>query len=91
MLAAPAFAVLAVAIRLTSRGQALYSQQRVGLQGKLFTIDRGTVSFLTPNGTKSVVADTVQFLDSPGAPAAEGESSDAAEVGVGAEEGELVF
>jgi sugar transferase (PEP-CTERM system associated) len=34
----PLFAVLAVAIRQTSRGPVLYQQQRVGLRGELFTV-----------------------------------------------------
>lgn len=34
----PLFAVLALIVRLTSSGPALYQQQRVGLQGKLFTV-----------------------------------------------------
>src|SRR6185295_2931986 len=38
ILAAPVLVLLAAAVKLTSRGSALYSQQRVGLQGKLFTV-----------------------------------------------------
>ena len=38
VLVAPVLAILAVTVKLTSRGHALYSQQRVGLQGRLFTV-----------------------------------------------------
>jgi sugar transferase (PEP-CTERM system associated) len=38
LLVAPAMIVLAALVKLTSRGPALYSQQRVGLQGRPFTV-----------------------------------------------------
>jgi len=37
-IAAPLLALVAVAVKLTSRGPALYSQQRVGQHGRLFTV-----------------------------------------------------
>ena len=37
-LGAPLFAVLAVAIRLTSKGPVFYKQERVGLRGQVFTV-----------------------------------------------------
>jgi sugar transferase (PEP-CTERM system associated) len=38
VLAAPLMAILAVAVKLTSPGPALYRQQRVGQQGRVFTV-----------------------------------------------------
>jgi len=38
VIVAPVLLALAIAVRWTSRGLALYSQQRVGLHGKLFTV-----------------------------------------------------
>ena len=38
VLTAPIIAVLMVVIRLTSRGPAFYSQQRVGCEGRIFTV-----------------------------------------------------
>jgi sugar transferase (PEP-CTERM system associated) len=38
VIVAPVLLALAMAVRWTSRGAALYSQQRVGLHGKLFTV-----------------------------------------------------
>jgi sugar transferase (PEP-CTERM system associated) len=40
LLAAPLMVVVAAAVRLTSRGPALYRQQRVGLEGKVFTVNK---------------------------------------------------
>ena len=40
ILAAPVMAVVAIAVRLTSPGPALYHQQRVGESGRLFTVHK---------------------------------------------------
>jgi sugar transferase (PEP-CTERM system associated) len=40
VLAAPIMAVVTVAVRLTSKGPALYHQERVGLHGKVFTVHK---------------------------------------------------
>jgi exopolysaccharide biosynthesis polyprenyl glycosylphosphotransferase len=40
VIAAPVMALVALAIRLTSRGAVLYHQQRVGLHGRIFTLHK---------------------------------------------------
>jgi sugar transferase (PEP-CTERM system associated) len=40
VLAAPLMALVAVAVRTTSKGPALYHQQRVGLNGRVFTVHK---------------------------------------------------
>jgi len=40
LLAAPLMAIVAIAIRLSSAGPVLYHQQRVGLQGRIFTVHK---------------------------------------------------
>jgi sugar transferase (PEP-CTERM system associated) len=40
ILAAPLMAIVAVAVRMTSPGPALYHQQRVGLNGRIFTVHK---------------------------------------------------
>jgi len=63
---------------------------RVGVDGRLEWREWET-SDQQRRQAVSVVADTVQFLDSPTSTPAEDGSNDGEELGAGAEEGELVF
>ncbi len=54
----PFFAVVAAAVRLTSRGPAFFTQQRVGLDGELFTMVKFRTMRVDAEATKQALLDT---------------------------------
>ncbi|MGJ7442257.1 sugar transferase [Aquipuribacter sp. MA13-6] len=58
LLLLPFFAVVAAAVRLTSRGPAFFTQQRVGLDGELFTMIKFRTMKVDAEQTKQALLDT---------------------------------